>query len=226
MPAKSDSGATRRLLVVEDDPRFGGALAELLAASSFDADLARTGAEAERSLSRGEFDAALVDLGLPDVDGVDLIGRLRAQRPEMPVLVITVVSLEARILAALRAGACGYLYKEDLGSRAVSAVEEALEGGAPMSRDVARKLVEHVRRSDAGADSDDPRATTLTERERAVLEAFARGERYDDVAASLDMSVNTVRTHVRSIYGKLDVTSKTEAVVLAKRLGLVPRHRD
>lgn len=214
----------RRLLVVEDDPRLGGALAQLLAASAFDAAIARSGTEAERLLSDGAFDAALVDLGLPDVDGVDLIGRLRARRPAMPVLVVTVVSLEAKILAALRAGACGYLYKEDLGLRLVDAVEEALEGGAPMSRDVARKLVEHVRRGEEDASAaDDPRATALTDRERAVLEAFATGERYEDVARSLDMSVNTVRSHVRSIYDKLDVTSKTEAVVLAKRLGLLPR---
>lgn len=223
MSGKGDTGARRRLLVVEDDARLGAALAGLLEASAFDAEIARSGAEAERSLSRTVFDAALVDLGLPDVDGVDLIGRIRALRPDMPVLVITVVSLEARILAALRAGAVGYLYKEDLASRLVSAVEEVLDGGAPMSRDVARKLVEHVRRGEAGTVSDDPRATALTDRERAVLEAFASGERYEDVARSLEMSVNTVRSHVRSIYDKLDVTSKTEAVVLAKRLGLLPR---
>lgn len=223
MSGKDDSGARRRLLVVEDDSRLGGALVGLLEASSFDAEVVRSGAEAERSLSRTAFDAALVDLGLPDVDGVELIGRFHALHPDMPVLVITVVSLEARILAALRAGAIGYLYKEDLASRLVSAVEEVLDGGAPMSRDVARKLVEHVRRGEADGVSDDPRATALTDRERAVLEAFADGERYEDVARSLDMSVNTVRSHVRSIYDKLDVTSKTEAVVLAKRLGLLPR---
>ncbi len=220
---EGDRSARRRLLVVEDDARLGGALAQLLAASSFDAEIAQSGAAAERLLSRAEFDAALVDLGLPDLDGVELIGRIHAQRPDLPVLVISVVSLEARILAALRAGACGYLYKEDLGTRLVPAVEEALEGGAPLSRDVARKLVEHVRRGEDGAASDDPRATALTDRERAVLEALATGDRYEDVARSLEMSVNTVRSHVRSIYDKLDVTSKTEAVVVAKRLGLLSR---
>src|SRR5690349_21312402 len=214
--------ARRRLLVVEDDARLGAALGQVLNACSFDAELVTTGAAAERAIERADFDVALVDLGLPDVDGVEVIQRMRARRPEMPILVITVVSLEERILAALRAGACGYLYKEDLGTRLVAAIDEALAGGAPMSRDVARKLVEHVRREDVANVADDPRAASLTDRERAVLEAFARGERYEDVANTLGMSVNTVRSHVRSIYEKLDVTSKTEAVVLGQRLGLLP----
>ena len=209
------------MLLVEDDQRLTDVLAQLLATSQVDAVVASTGAEAEALLERTTFDVALVDLGLPDVDGVDLIAKIRARWSETRTLVITVVSTEARILAALRAGASGYLYKEDLGTRLIAAIDEALDGGAPMSRDITRVLVEHVRRSDVGTPPRDPRADTLTERERNVLRLFAGGERYEDVARSMAVSVNTVRTHVRSIYDKLDVCSKTEAVVVATRLGLL-----
>jgi DNA-binding NarL/FixJ family response regulator len=210
------------MLVVEDDRRLGAVLERLLGSSEIEAVIAPSGKRALELVARSTFDLVLVDLGLPDLDGVDLITQVVARCPRTPVLVLTIVSAEERIFAALRAGACGYLYKEDLGSRLLPAIDEALGGGTPMSPDVTRLLVEHVRRGGASTGQEhDRRADILSERERAVLERFASGERYEDVARALDVSVNTVRSHVRSIYDKLDVCSKTEAVVVATRLGLL-----
>jgi DNA-binding NarL/FixJ family response regulator len=216
----------RSLLFVEDDPRLQRVVASLLCASAFEVTFASDGREAEAALERFEPALALVDLGLPDIGGAELIRRIRARRPATSILVVTVISTEAHILEALRAGASGYLYKEDLGTRLVGAIDEALAGGAPISRDVARVLVEHLQRNDATRDETGAPTRDLTERELDVLERFARGERYEDVARSLHVSVNTVRTHVRGIYEKLEVASKTQAVVVATRLGLFERgHR-
>jgi len=215
------STSRRRVLVVENDRRQTDQLKRLLGTGNVDAVIASTRPEAEALLQHTRFDLALLDLDVPEIDGVDLITKIRSRWPVMRALVISVAATEARILAALQAGACGFLYKEDLGTRLVAAIDEALEGGAPLSSDVARMLVAHVQRSDAPP--RDPRADTLTERERIVLRLFAGGERYEDVARSMAVSVNTVRTHVRSIYDKLDVCSKTEAVVVATRLGLLTR---
>lgn len=223
--------SVRKIVLVEDDRRLGSVV-QLLAKGTFDVLLAPSGREAQKLLTHDTHDApeaVLVDLGLPDLDGVDLIRWIRERHPRVPVLVLTVASAEARIFAALRAGACGYLFKEDLGQRLLPAIEEALAGGAPMSRDVALKLVEHVRRGEESAAHEPPTSRgplpVLTPKERAVLERFSQGESYDDVAQSLDISVNTVRTHARALYEKLDVTSKTEAVVVAITRGLLPAQK-
>lgn len=221
--------SSRTIVLVEDDARLGS-IVQLLAKGVFDVRLAPTGRAAQELLAQGPPEAVLVDLGLPDVDGVELIQWIRERHPRVPVLVLSVVSAEARIFAALRAGACGYLFKEDLGQHLLPAIDEALAGGAPMSREVALKLVEHLRRGQPPAPEAPPSPgepwRALTPKELAVLERFARGERYEEAALSLDVTVNTVRSHARAIYEKLDVTSKTEAVVVAMNRGILPAQRS
>lgn len=186
----------------------------LLAGGPFEPTIAGTVAEARDALAGVRPDLVICDLGLPDGDGVDLIAEIVRQRPELPVLVLTVASSEARILAALRVGACGYLLKEDLGSRLVTAIGEALAGGVPMSRAVARVVLSQVR----GRGAPGP---ALTPRELSIVEMLSRGHSYEDVATGLGISVNTVRSHVRSLYDKLEVSSKTEAVMEALRRGFI-----
>lgn len=222
------SARRRKVLVVEDDQRMADALALLLRASEIDAVFSSTGRDAEARVQRQSFDVVLVDLGLPDVDGVDLIARLRALAPETPALVITVLSAEEHLLTALRAGASGYLYKEDLGTRLIGAIDEVLEqregGEGTLSPNVVRLLIEYVRQGGLEPAAD-RRADGLTGRERKILRLFVDGARYEDVARSLGVSVNTVRTHVRHIYDKLSVSSKTEAITVASRLGVLPHQR-
>jgi DNA-binding NarL/FixJ family response regulator len=210
----------RRLLVVEDDQRVRGLLGSVLCPAGFEPVLASSGAEALNSLhAEPDIQVALVDLGLPDLDGVQLIERISAAYPALPMVVLTVCTEKRRILDAFRAGARGYLFKEDLARLLAPALEEALAGGAPMSRAVARLVLAQVH-------DDVPAAPTasrpvVTERERQVIEQLARGLSYSQVGSVLDISANTVRSYIRTIYEKLAVSSKTEAVLVALRLGIL-----
>ena len=211
--------------MVDDDEPFRDALVSTLDSSSWQPIFAASGEEALALLGdTGRPPAvALVDPGLPGVDGGALLGRLVARRPELPIVVLTACTENRRILEAIRLGARGYIFKEDLGRGLESALNEAFAGGAPMSRAVTRLLLDELRRDPAGVDPKPPRL--LTEREREVVEQLARGLSYEQVGAVLDVSSNTVRTYVRAIYRKLSVCSKTEAVLAALRLGIIKDDR-
>jgi DNA-binding NarL/FixJ family response regulator len=218
MAGQSMKAAATHVLVVEDDRDFRDTLATLLS-TRFDSRCVGTAAEALAVLSDFAPDVCLIDLGLPDLDGEVLIRQLHGRNAEIPIVVLTVATSGSRILGALRAGALGYLLKEDL-DQVVTAINEALAGGAPMSRQVARVVLSELKGS-----LPEPQLTqasaVLTVRETAVVEALARGLTYSNVGTALSISANTVRHHVRSIYHKLAVASKTEAVLEALRLGVI-----
>lgn len=184
-------------------------------------ELAPTG---EAALSaKGHFDAALVDLGLPDRDGVELVRELVEANPSLPVVVLTIQGASPRVLAAFQAGARGYLLKEQLGTRLIPALNEAISGGMPMSPAIARQVLGVLRSLPAPVHLEKSLTPDLTERELAVLNAFAEGMSYARAAEHLDISINTLRTHVRNIYSKLMVETRTEAVLFALQLGLLGR---
>jgi DNA-binding NarL/FixJ family response regulator len=162
----------------------------------------------------------LVDLALSDVDAIDFVRDAARRTPPVPVVAISARSDDARIIAAISAGAHGCIYADDPHERLVIAVNEALEGGRPISRGMALLLLEHIRRT-GHSPSERSTARPLTERERVVLSQMALGHRYEDIGRALGVSVNTVRTYVRSVYEKLDVNSRTEAVLLGMQLGIV-----
>lgn len=215
--------AERSFLVIDDDARIRELLASVLCPPGWRSLLAASATEGLRTIERArELPAVvLVDLCLPDRDGVQLIRQLAARWPTLPTVVLSVCTDEQRILDAIQAGARGYLFKEDLSRGLAFALDEALAGGAPMSRAVARLVLDQLRRDNAPPPST-AETPAITERERQVLEQLARGLSYDQVGAVLDISSNTVRTYVRAIYEKLCVGSKTEAVLAALRLGLIP----
>lgn len=172
--------------------------------------------DARSTLARGvEFDVALVDLRLPDGSGLDVIAEIAVAQPRAQILVLTKFADPDEIVAAMRAGAVGYLLKHTPRGRILQALDEAALGGAPMSPEIARKLVESLR----------PRAVVddggLTSREHEVLVELARGARYNEIAATLGVGEGTVQTHVKSIYKKLRVTSKAAATREALRRRLV-----
>lgn len=210
----------KTVLAVEDDPVMHDALRLLLEGTGFALTCACTARAAFASLDASTPDVALVDLGLPDMDGAEVLGEIRRRHPALPCVVLTVASSERRIIAALRMGAVGYLLKSDLARNLSSALEYALAGGTPLSPAVARAFVD--RGDGPGAALGEP----LSARETEVLTALARGLTYEDVARCLGLSVNTVRSHVRQIYGKLGVNSRTEAVMLALRHGLIGLSED
>lgn len=181
-------------------------------------------------LATEQADVLLTDLGLPDGSGLDIIRACAKRHPNCDIMVVTVSSDEASVLACIEAGASGYVLK-DAGSMDVArAVLDLRAGGAPMSPAIARMVLARVRstkRKAAPAPGGD--IPGLTKREAAILDLIARGDSYGDVAKMLSVSVGTVQTHIKSIYGKLAVHSRGEAVFEAYRRGLLrlgrTRHR-
>ncbi len=206
-----------RVVVISPDQQRRRALVEAVKAGGFSAvAVSRLGEELAH-----EAHLLFVDLAATDVNAVDLVQRFARRKPPIPVVVIGARDDE-RIIAAIRSGARGCLYADDACERIAWATEEALRGGYPMSRGMAHMLVEHVRRTGRRISSAELRAVRpLTERERVVLRQMATGQSYEDMGRAFGMSVNTVRSHVRNIYEKLDVNSRTEAVVLGTKLGIV-----
>jgi DNA-binding NarL/FixJ family response regulator len=202
------------VLVVEDDVRLHQALAVLLD-DGFRLTFATSAAGALSRLSDGP-DVILVDLGLPDGDGVGVIAQAQQRLPGVPVIVITVASTRERVLAALHAGACGYLLKEDLGTKLPFAIREVRAGGMPMSAPAAAFVLEQFRQGPTPTLARQP-----TQREREILGLMARGLTYSQAGDALGVSINTVRTHVRTAYEKLQAANKAEAVMIALREGWI-----
>lgn len=162
-------------------------------------------------------DVVLVDINLPGMDGIEGIARLRARYPDLILLVLTVFGDDRRIFDALCAGARGYLLKNTPRRKLLESLREAAEGGAPMSPQIARRVIELFRdvRPKARAEHD------LTPHEIRVLTLIADGHNYRSAAAELRASTSTVNYHLQQIYRKLEVHGKSEAVAKALRQGLL-----
>jgi DNA-binding NarL/FixJ family response regulator len=162
-------------------------------------------------------DVVLSDIGLPGMDGIDGIRILKEQFPQLTILMLTVYDDNDRIFDALCAGACGYLLKKTPPARIVESLNEALAGGAPMSPEIARKVITLFRevRPPERVDYD------LTPHETRLLKLLVEGHSYKTAAGELNVSVNTVSFHLKSIYEKLQVHSKSEAVAKALKNRLI-----
>jgi DNA-binding NarL/FixJ family response regulator len=161
-------------------------------------------------------DVVLSDIGLPGLDGISGIKILKAQHPELLILMLTVYDDNERIFDALCAGACGYLLKKTPWPKLVEALKEAVEGGSPMSPEVARRVINLFREIKPPKEAD----YELTPHETRLLRMLVEGHSYKTAAAELHVSVNTIKFHLRHIYDKLQVHTKSEAVAKALRHGL------
>jgi DNA-binding NarL/FixJ family response regulator len=209
-----------KTLLVEDDLRVRDVVRALLAdspAHSLVAE-ARNVKEAIACGQRLAPEAIVLDLGLPDGHGTDVLRALRAAGQSPLALVLTVLDDEASVFNALRAGAVGYLLKDDVVTRLVPSLDDLSRGGSPMSPSIARRVITSFR-DPLPADDAPP----LTPRERDVVELLAHGSTYDEIGVALGVSTNTIRTYIRSIYEKLHACSKTEAVREAMRRGVIGR---
>ena len=159
----------------------------------------------------------LLDINLPGMSGSEGVRALRDRFPPLQVVMLTVFAEEARIFESLCNGACGYLLKRTPPARLLDALREAHEGGSPMSPDIARKVVTALRH---WSPADRP-ATALTPHEVRIVKMLAEGDSYREVAEQLGITVNTVRNYIRSIYEKLQVHTKSEAVSKALRRRLI-----
>lgn len=174
-------------------------------------------AEALAGFAADTPDVALVDLGLPGTHGLDGIPMIREKFPDTSILVLTVYEDDDRIFRALCAGADGYLLKKTPPDKLLGLIREAVEGGAPMSPEVARRAIALFRNFKPKPAEDHD----LTPHEARLLKMLVEGHNYKTAAEALGVSVNTISFHVRSIYRKLQVHSKAEAVAKALREGIV-----
>jgi DNA-binding NarL/FixJ family response regulator len=177
----------------------------------------RTMEEALRELEKKLPDLVLTDIELPIMDGITGIRILKERHPDLPIVALTVYDDDERIFDALCAGASGYLLKNTAPARLLECLKEVIEGGAPMSPEVARRVIRLFR------DIRPPERATyrLTPQETELLRLLVEGHNYKTAAAELDVSINTVSFHLRNIYDKLQVHSKSEAVAKALRNRLV-----
>ena len=216
------------VLVVEDNPRFRESFAEAIEG---DAEFrligaAANGADGMRMLDEQHPDVLLVDLDLPDFSGVELIRHAARNLPESDVMVITVFGDERSIIESIEAGATGYLLKDAMPPDFVGQIRELRAGGSPISPIIARRLLTRFHppgTPEAGPDGENESSDrpTLSEREHSVLSLVAKGFSFGEIARVLNVSPHTVTTHVKRIYRKLQVRSKTEAVYEARKLGLL-----
>ena len=154
-------------------------------------------------------DVVLMDIKLPKMDGVECVRLLKARLPNVLVMMLTVHDDNDSLFNSILAGADGFLLKDTVPSRLVEAIEEVRDGGSPMTPQIARRIVQRFRRPDCEPTS----VENLTPREREVLEQLALGNRYKEISDKLGISLDGIRFHIRGVYNKLHVHSRTEAVL-------------
>jgi len=208
-----------RIAIIEDQDELRQGLAYLIDATEGFRCRQRFASmeEALEPISAEPPDIALIDIGLPGMSGIDGVRILKERLPNLLVLMLTVYKDDARIFRAICAGACGYLLKKTPPARLVESLREAAEGGAPMSPEVARRVIELFR----GFRPPQQAAYHLSPQERRLLELLGEGHHYKTAAEEMSLSLHTVKFHMRHIYAKLQVHSKSEAVARALRDGLI-----
>jgi DNA-binding NarL/FixJ family response regulator len=211
------SGPVTVALVEDDDE----ARKRLVASISSDPSLQlvgefATGTEALAGLAAGAPDVFLVDLGLPDMPGLEIVRRIAGRFPACDILVVTIFGDEESVIGAFEAGARGYLLKGALEHDIAEDIRHLRNGGSPLSPVIARQVLKRLVPAKAAAMD-----ALLTPRETEILNAIARGFSYAETAGLLHLSVQTVHSHLKNIYRKLAVHSKTEAVFEADRRRLL-----
>jgi DNA-binding NarL/FixJ family response regulator len=206
-----------QVALVEDDPNLRANLTAMLnGAAGFACQAAYPDAKAAlRGIPANRPDVVLMDINLPGMLGTECVRQLKDLTPNLPVLMLTVYEDSEQIFKSLMSGATGYLLKRTPKDKLLEAIREVDAGGAPMSRQIARRVVQYFQKvNESAADVQEPAVVvSLTDREQEVLAALAKGYAYKEIAGQLNISFETVRTHLRAIYEKLHVHSRTEAVL-------------
>jgi DNA-binding NarL/FixJ family response regulator len=213
---------TLKVGIVEDDDRLRGEFTRLIE-STPDMTLVSVSPSAEDALTRipaARPDVVLMDVNLGGMDGIECTRRLKASRGDLQIVMLTSFESNDKIFESLSAGATGYVLKRAPGLQILEAVREVHAGGSPMSASIARKVVQFFGKQVAPSAAAAPAAEVdqLTEREHAVLRALSEGQQYKEIADTLGISINTVRKYIKSIYEKLHVNTRLDAV---RKLGRV-----
>jgi len=216
-----------RVAIVDDDPAYRGALAELLSLEEpFDLrgsfEDPRVPLTLAREHSELPWDVVLMDMEMPEIDGITATAELKALHPGLLVVMLTAFEDSDRILRAIVAGADGYLVKRAGGREVVDEIRSVVAGGSPLTPSVARSVLASIRTGTAAPrDAGAIDRHGMSEREAEVLRALVDGKGYKEIAFDLHISVDTVRSHIRKVYRKLQVHSAPEAVARAIRERIV-----
>lgn len=218
-----------RVALVEDDVNFQNTLMMFIAAAP-DMTLqsvAGTRALGLQMLDQVQADVLLVDLGLPDGSGIDVIRAAHVKWPGCNIMVSTTFGDELHVMQSLEAGASGYLLKDSTPERMLFDIRSLYAGGSPISPLIARQILMRFRHDKSPAVtpalSSGKQHATLSEREKTVLEYITKGFTSDEISVLMSVSRHTVLTYVRRIYAKLEVNSKTEAIYEARNQGLLAK---
>lgn len=208
------------VLVVEDDPVFREGFAQAIAAAP-DMTVAGTAGSLAQALALLDThpDVLLVDLQLPDGHGIELIRETAQRLPGCEIMVVTVFGDESSVMDSIAAGATGYLLKDLPAAEIVEHVRELRAGGSPVSPVIARQLLNRLPRDERPPSASDD--VSLSDQETRVLNFAAKGFSYEEIADLMKVSRHTVQTYVKRAYRKLQVHSKVEALIEARRLRLL-----
>ena len=200
--------------IIEDDDEIRESLALIIGGTSgFSCAGVHHTAESALEVVQEELpDVILMDIELPGISGIECVRRIKKMLPEADILMLTIHDADELVFESICAGACGYLTKNTQPAKLLKAIEEVHTGGAPMSTNIARMVVSSFKRHNHAA---------LTQREMEVLTLLCKGKSYKMIADRLCISADTVRSHIKNIYKKLEVTSSAEAVAKALREKLV-----
>jgi DNA-binding NarL/FixJ family response regulator len=221
-PIQNGVGTIRRALIVEDEQEFQISLSNTLEhiPGNWRVYNYSLGADALAFLNalNGKLDLALVDMGLPDMDGTRIISELRARFPEVPILVVTVITCPQKLSQALHAGATGYILKDDEIFEVAASIDQVLKGNAPISAVMARKLIEIIPQ----APSTFPELNiALSTRETELLECIAKGLSYAEAAGVMGLKTTTIHSYSRKLFRKLGVRSQRQAIKIGQKHGLI-----
>lgn len=228
-PAPRPAGRVICALVLDDNRETRNWITETLSSTIAGAEItaAATCAEARRHLFGPEsvgFDFALVDLDLPDGNGIEIIRAIAQTLPQTIPIVLTIFDDDAWLFDALAAGAMGYILKGVKTASLADQFRRIAQGEPPISPSIALRMIDHFRNHAAAPPRPpvpDARDTTLTAREQEVLRLLAKGLTTADIAVALGISANTSATHTKAIYRKLNISSRAEAALAAGRYGLI-----
>lgn len=216
----SSGAATTWVIIADDHPLMRAGLRERLARTDTGIEVvgeASDGQEAYELAGRLRPDVVVLDISMPGVNGIDATRKIKAAWPEIGVLILTAYDDEQYVYALIDAGAAGYLLKTAGGSEIADAVHRIRQGEAVLSPAITEKVVNRIVRG--GRVPSQPASNPLSEREREVLALAAQGASNKLIACELHVSVRTIHAHMRNIFGKLEVASRTEAVMLGARQG-------
>ena len=206
-----------RIAIVEDNQILLENL-KLLLTGEPNIEIIGTGSSAEGALKSVDFsnaDVLLVDLGLPGMSGSELIERVKAKYPELEIMAHTVFENRESVFSAIKAGASAYILKGSRPAELIDALNKLHEGGAPMSPKIARMVIQEIQ--DKGSDEQ----YLLSQREKEVLKEIEKGMSYKEVASKLNISPQTIHTHIKKIYDKLHAHDRQDALIKARKKGII-----